>query len=162
MNALSRCRRIVSLVFHDPAIIAEAVALPLLLPLSFRFTGVPKTQAWLRNWAEVHVKNVHGKSPIGAGPDAVISSALRAQRVVKRTTGIGGSCLVRSLSLWAILRRRGVHSGLRVGMRRRGEKIEGHAWIEIEGIPMNENERVIRGYNVHDGPISFDRTTTTD
>jgi hypothetical protein len=150
------------MVFHDPALLAEALALPLLLPLSFRFTGVPKTQAWLRNWAEVHVKKVHSKNPIGAGPDAVISSALRAQRVVKRTTGIGGSCLVRSLSLWAILLRRGVHTALRVGMRRSGEKIEGHAWLEIEGIPVNENERVIRGYSIHDGPISFDRSTRTD
>lgn len=145
------------MVFHDPALIAEAVAFPLLLPLSFRFTGVPKTQAWLRNWADAH-----GKDPVDAVPDAVISSALRAQRVVKRATGIGGSCLVRSLALWAILRRRGVHTGLRVGMRRSGEKIDGHAWLEIEGVPVNENETVIRAYSVHDGPISFDRTTRID
>ncbi len=135
---------------------AEAVVFPLLLPLSFRFAGVQKTQAWLRDWAEVN-----RRKPIGAGTNAVTSSALRAQRVVKRTTGLGGSCLVRSLSLWAILRRRGVHAGLRIGMRRSGEKIEGHAWLEIEGIPVNEKPAVIQTYTVYDEPLSFDQMTRT-
>jgi transglutaminase superfamily protein len=155
-NTLSKCRGLCSMVFHDPAMIAEAMVFPLFLPLSFRFAGVQKTQAWLRNWAEGNCLQ-----PIGAEANAVTSSALRTQLIVKRTTGLGGSCLVRSLSLWVILRRRGVHASLRIGMRRSGEKVEGHAWLEIDGIPVNEKQAVIRTYTVFDGPISFDEMTRT-
>jgi len=136
--------------------LAEAAFLPPLLAVKFRVAGVPRTQAWLRKRAEVH-----GRTCVRSAPQLVLRDALFTQRAVKRATGIGGSCLVRSLSLWAILLRRGIHADLRIGVRRSGEAIQGHAWLEIEGIPVNEKGSVVRTYSVYDGPVSFDRMTKT-
>jgi hypothetical protein len=136
--------------------IMEAIAFSLLLPLSFRFIGVQKTQARLRKWTERY-----SRKPTGTDADTVISSALRAQRAVKRMTGLEGSCLVRSLSLWTMLLRRGVHTDLRIGMRRSSNTMEGHAWLEVEGSPVNEKPAVVGTYTVFEEPLSFDQMTRT-
>jgi hypothetical protein len=64
---------------------------------------------------------------------------------------MGGTCLVRSLTLWAILRRRGVESELRIGIRKMADVTEGHAWIELAGNPINEAPTVASTYVVFEG-----------
>jgi hypothetical protein len=76
--------------------------------------------------------------------------------MVKRATGLGGTCLARSLALWALLRRRGVDAELKVGYRRKDGKIEGHAWLERSGVPINESAAVVDTYVVTPGPVAFD------
>ena len=80
----------------------------------------------------------------------------RAQRMVGRNTGIEGTCLVRSLTLWAILLRFGLATDLRLGMRKRNGSMEGHAWLEYEGVPINESGDLIQSYDIYPNPVSFD------
>ncbi len=127
----------------------EALLLPGFIWLSFRGIGVPRTQSLLRRWAGV------GRARQLA-PGAVIHRAFRAQRIVKRNTGIGGNCLVRSLTLWTMLLRRGVPADLRVGFRRRDGAIQGHAWLEHGGAPVNEALSEARSYVPYDKPVTFD------
>jgi hypothetical protein len=63
---------------------------------------------------------------------------------------------VRSLSLWTLLLRRGLVTELRVGVRKRDGHIEGHAWIEYRGLPLNEDEKILQTYEVYERPVSFD------
>jgi Transglutaminase-like superfamily len=51
------------------------------------------------------------------------------------------TCLPRSLTLWWILRRRGVKAELRMGVRRDGERIVAHAWVVCHGTAIGEPER---------------------
>ncbi len=129
---------------------AEALLLPPLISTSFYFLGVARTQTWLRRWART------GSSPEPADAFAAIREARRAQWIVERSTGVGGSCLVRSLSLWTLLLRRGLATELRVGVRKRDGQIEGHAWIEYRGLPLNEEEKILQTYEVYEKPVSFD------
>ena len=80
--------------------------------------------------------------------------------MVKRATGLGGTCLSRSFALWALLRKRGVEAELVVGYRRgtgeRSGKIEGHAWLEFEGGPINEEPAVARTYTTSIDLKAFD------
>jgi len=129
---------------------AEALVLPALISACFKLFGVARTQAWLRRCARVGASLEPG--------DAVraVREARRAQQIVRRSTGMGGSCLVRSLSLWTMLLRRGLTTEIRVGLRRREGKIEGHAWIEYRGVPINEDEKIVQTYDVYERPVSFD------
>lgn len=52
------------------------------------------------------------------------------------------NCLTRSLYLWWLLRRRGVDSQLRIGVRLTGGALEGHAWVEHAGVPINDRNDV--------------------
>jgi hypothetical protein len=128
----------------------EALILPLAISAGFHLAGVPQTQGWLRRWTRI------GRRP--SAQDAVVNIRLacRAQQRVMRTTGILGPCLVRSLALWAMLLRRGLPVHLRVGFRKREGKIEGHAWVEHNGIPVNEDVDEARTFKVSDQPFSFD------
>jgi hypothetical protein len=87
----------------------------------------------------------------------VIARALHAQRIVRRTGGIEGTCLVRSLAVWALLRKRGIVTELRIGVRKREGAIEAHAWVEREGIPLNEQAGIVSQYQIYGEPVDFDR-----
>jgi hypothetical protein len=139
-----------SLTAANRSIIIEALVLPICITLAFRWFGVPRTQAMLRGWARAAKT---GKTP---EYDLGIRYARRAQRIVKRNTGIAGNCLVRSLTLWAILLRRGLPTDLRVGFRKRDGQIEGHAWVEHNNVPVNESIVEARTFVPYEQPVSFD------
>jgi hypothetical protein len=128
----------------------EALVLPGFIWLSFRTIGVPRTQALLRRWA--------GSGAVNRMADGLtaIRQARRAQRIIQRNTGIAGPCLVRSLTLWSMLLRRGVTTDLRVGFRRRDGAMQGHAWLEYADAPINEALNEARSYVPYDQPVTFD------
>jgi hypothetical protein len=129
--------------------IIEALLLPISISIGARAVGVPRVQATLRRWA-VHTK------PARSSAADLIRDARRAQRIAKMLTGIGGNCLVRSLTLWAILLRRGLSTDLRIGFRKRDDRIEGHAWLEHEGTPINEAISETLTYQPSDRPMNYD------
>ena len=133
----------------------QALLLPSLVSASFRLLGVPRTQAWLRRWA------APGKTVRG-NPHSGIALVQNAQRVVKRRLGIEGTCLTRSLTLWAMLLRRSIYADLRVGFRRSEGKLEGHAWVEFEGTVLNETEEVKQSYTAFRNPAAFDARQKPD
>ncbi|MEM7737225.1 MAG: lasso peptide biosynthesis B2 protein [Deinococcota bacterium] len=51
---------------------------------------------------------------------------------------LGANCLPRSLAIYVALRKRGVPAVFCSGMRRTGGKLEGHAWVEVNGIVLDE------------------------
>jgi hypothetical protein len=102
------------------------------------------------------VRRVPSASP---APAALIVAARQAQGIVLRHTGIGGTCLVRSLTLWALLLQSRLESEILVGLRKRDGKIEGHAWVEYGGHPINEDPGVIGTYTEFADALSFDRMT---
>jgi hypothetical protein len=128
----------------------EALLLPIAVSWGFHLVGVPRTQAWLRRWTAQRKRH----SEVATGD--VVAMAGRAQRRISRTTGILGPCLIRSLTLWTILTRRGVEVNLRVGFRKRDGKFEGHAWVERNESPLNETESEAKTYIVSEQPACFD------
>lgn len=56
------------------------------------------------------------------------------------------SCLDRSLVLWVLLRRHGYSSTLRIGARKEGTRFEAHAWVEVNGVVVNDAEDVGRRF----------------
>ena len=63
------------------------------------------------------------------------------------------SCLVKSLTLWWLLGRQGIGSELRVGVRKEGRNLEAHAWVEREGIALNEPEERHHHYAAFDAAL---------
>ena len=52
------------------------------------------------------------------------------------------TCLHRSLTLWWLLRRQGVASELRIGVRKEQGRFEAHAWVERGGVALNDGSDV--------------------
>lgn len=64
-------------------------------------------------------------------------------------------CLARSLALQWMLRRRGIASQLRVGVRRDGSRVSAHAWIECGGAPVNDALSIASQYAVFSDPLQL-------
>jgi hypothetical protein len=147
---LRQLRTFFGLCPDDRAIVAETLCLPLAIRLGFAFAGVPRTRRALDRWAESRAVPVQD-------PLAVVRSAVRLQSIVNRTTHSGGTCLVRSLTLRGILKRRGLDAQLRIGVRKSAAAMEGHAWLEISGAPINEDPAVTSTYVVFAGASELER-----
>ncbi len=59
--------------------------------------------------------------------------------------GPAGTCLTRSLVLRGLLRRQGIDATLRMGVRK-DDSVEGHAWVEVDGQPVNDSADVGERY----------------
>ncbi len=62
------------------------------------------------------------------------------------------TCLVRALTLWILLRRRGVETVLKVGVYRHREGLMAHAWLEAGDRPIAEAAE-IAGHTVFREPL---------
>jgi hypothetical protein len=64
------------------------------------------------------------------------------------------SCLAKSLTLWWLLGRQGITSNLRIGIRKENEKFAAHAWVERDGVALNEPEEHHHHYAAFDKAFS--------
>lgn len=108
--------------------------------LALRLLGLARLQAWIANAAP------HGL--------ALSASEIRdlgqLVNTAARHSPFACTCLTRSLVLAWLLRRRGVDSELRIGVRFTGGALQAHAWVEHAGIPINDKPDVARDFAAFD------------
>jgi len=63
----------------------------------------------------------------------------RISRAVARRWPLNALCLQRSLALLWLLRRNGISAELRIGVQKPEGKLLAHAWVEVEGKPVNDS-----------------------
>jgi len=85
-----------------------------------------------------------------AAPTSAVDESARVRRTVELVDsasrfGPGGTCLTRSLVLRGLLRRQGIESTVRMGVRKE-HAVEGHAWVEVAGHPINDTPDVHERY----------------
>jgi uncharacterized lipoprotein YmbA len=149
ISSIRKLRVFLSLDTTWRLLLIETLSLSVATKIGFRIIGVPRTQHLLRRWA------MAGNNAVADGP-VQVHTVLRAQRMVNRTTDVAENCLVRSLTLWAMLLRRGLSPDLRVGFRKRDGQIQGHAWVEFEGVPINETEAEAATFATNPDAASYD------
>lgn len=123
----------------------------LLLPmasLALRLAGFRRLQAVLVRLSPV--------APKFSREPAAERAALTARIVgAAARHGLGRpNCLRQSLVLWWLLRRQGISAELRIGVRKTGQVLEAHAWVEHEGAPINEEEDLHEYYAPLEGPLA--------
>ena len=71
-------------------------------------------------------------------------------RIVDATaTLLHTRCLSRSMVLWHLLRRRSTAAEIRLGVSKSAEgKLAAHAWVELNGMPLNDNTGVLMRFAV--------------
>ena len=81
--------------------------------------------------------------PPGSGR---IAETTQTVELASKHTVVGNTCLHRSMALWWLLGRRGVDSSLRFGVRKDGDHLNAHAWVEHQGIVVNDQPTVGKDY----------------
>lgn len=72
-----------------------------------------------------------------------------AQKMLKAASRHGvarGNCLSKSIVLCHLLQRCGLPAMLRVGGRKEGPKFAAHAWVELDGIVMDDPESLHKDF----------------
>jgi hypothetical protein len=78
-----------------------------------------------------------------------------AVNIAARHSPFPSTCLTRSTLLQWMLNRQGVDSDLRIGVKLIGGKLEAHAWVEHDGVPINDKATVTADFAPFDQPISI-------
>jgi hypothetical protein len=66
------------------------------------------------------------------------------------------SCLDRSVFLWFVLRFHDIDGDLRIGIVPNADAIDGHAWVELDHVVLNDTQDIADHFAVFDGdPIGL-------
>jgi hypothetical protein len=117
----------------------RAFALLPLISLSLRARGFRATQFTLQKYVS-RSRAVPAAETLSMDKERAARVALSARMVRSATYRSFGyaTCLEKSLALWWLLGRQGIPSTVRIGTRKTGGKFEAHAWVECNGVPLNE------------------------
>ena len=110
--------------------------------------GFRKTQASLQKHLSSPKNASRTFAPGGADP------TVRMVRAAVRHSIGHPTCLEESLALWWLLGCRGISSELRIGVRKHDERFEAHAWVECEGMAVNEPLALHEHYAAFDEELS--------
>lgn len=97
--------------------------------LGLRVLGLARFQVWLLKGS--------AQSPLSL-TFPVIKALGEAVNIAARHSPFPATCLTRSLLLGWLLWRRGVQSQLRIGVRLTEGALDAHAWVEYNGMPVND------------------------
>ncbi|HUF47559.1 MAG TPA: lasso peptide biosynthesis B2 protein [Vicinamibacterales bacterium] len=138
-SSQSRWRRLLRLPAADRWQAVQAVFWLWAVAVAMRVAGVRRVHDWLARRSE---------SRTGAPADGQ-AVAVRLARLVDTAArhGLPGhTCLKRSLVLWYLCRRRGVPVAVVLGARPTAAGLEAHAWVEHDGVVINDEGSVQRDY----------------
>ena len=118
-------------------------------------------EAWTWTWASLLVLHTLGLSRAlrlwpAAAPERANAKPPRAApwiRAAARNTPGADTCLVRSLALLGVLRRHGIAAQLRIGVGDTQPRLAAHAWVEVDGVPVNDSADVAERYAPFAGPL---------
>ncbi len=138
---LEKLRRFSALEPPAQKLFLQALALLPVISLSLRWQGFRATQEALQRL--LTTRPPEQNLEVGSGQVALFAHMVHA---ADRHGLIHPSCLAKSLTLWWLLGRQGITSRLRIGIRKQNGQLEAHAWVEREGIALNEPEEHHRHY----------------
>jgi hypothetical protein len=153
MREFSSARRLAGLV-RRPREAGLLVIASTLLPLcwvTLRVGGLARLCTWIGR-------------PLSRGAACALADVPSWTLAVSRAaryTPFPVTCLTRSLLLAGVLRRGGVDARLRIGVRCHEAALEAHAWVELQGVPLNESAETTAQFSVFDQPLplgAFGRT----
>ena len=73
--------------------------------------------------------------------------------MASRYSPFPSSCLTRSLALVRMLKKDGIESQLRIGVRIAGTALDAHAWVEYAGMPVNDTADVAHRFAAFPDPL---------
>jgi len=144
----ARLRRFSALPGPARRLFLRAAAMLPFVSLSLHFRGFLKTKAFL-------------EKRLSAGPRPArpcdANGAELTVRMVRAAVQHGvahPTCLQESLVLWWLLGHQGIACDLRVGVRKKSEKLEAHAWVERDGVALNEPQALHEHYAAFDAALA--------
>jgi hypothetical protein len=136
MSAINNWRKLKSLSWSELMLLIQALLLLPLVAFGIKCFGFRRFYGSIAN---LNRRKDKGQEREG------IKSARAIAKLVEIASRHGlykPNCLQKSLLLWWLLQRRSIESELRIGVRKKGEILEAHAWVEYQGCVLNDRSDV--------------------
>jgi hypothetical protein len=108
-----------------------------------RVRGYNNTREWLQDRLDRQATLPHEKQETAAR----VEWTCRMVRAAERYSLLQITCLQESLLLWYLLQTQGIAAAIRIGVRKPEGKFEAHAWVERDGIALNQKDEQHRHYH---------------
>ncbi len=135
------------LSWEERSLFLQALILLPFVALSVQLWGMRRTQSLLAQLSQ------QTRSVQSAVLLPKVEKTARMVRIAARYSVLWTNCLKKSLVLWFLLRRQGIESELRIGVRRDQGEFQAHAWVEYEGIVLNDTQNVRQKFVMFERPI---------
>jgi hypothetical protein len=136
--------RLRALTLQDQLALACAYAWLALFWLALRWVGFVRLDRLLEG-------REHGAACV---PPSEVARLAHIIRMASNRSGRWATCLTRSMLLRWWLRRRGMVTQLCIGVRLAHGVLDAHAWVEHEGVPVNDSRAVVDQYERFAGSVS--------
>lgn len=135
---MRKLRKYLALTPPGRAIVLRSLFLLPVVAVLLRSRGLWHTRAWLACLG-----------PFAAGDATALVPSEIAKLVAASASTLHIPCLPRSLVLWHFLRDRGGSAEIRLGVAKLDDgRLSAHAWVEFDGLPLNENLDLFERYAV--------------
>jgi hypothetical protein len=91
-----------------------------------------------------------GASLLETAPHEEEARLLELFRLAETNHVLRFTCLARSIALKRFLERHGIASRLRIGVRKEGAALDGHAWLERAEVVLNDHATRVKRYHAFD------------
>ncbi|NQT17918.1 MAG: lasso peptide biosynthesis B2 protein [Planctomycetes bacterium] len=138
-SAINLGRRFWRLSWRERWLALQAALLLPVVTIELKTLGIRRYRRVLKSGVSAKESE---RQPVDADR---LSRARLAARIVRRCGSYlfrGGGCLQESITVWRLLRRQGIHSDLRIGVRRSEGRFEAHAWVEHAGVVISDTQDV--------------------
>lgn len=132
----------------DRTLLLQALVLLPVVAISLKLWGLQQTQTVLAQLLPVREIPIQSSNQIPQ-----VWTTTRMVRTAARYNGVWANCLKKSLVLWWLLRRQGISSELRIGVQRLEGKFSAHAWVECDGVVLNDRPDVRQQFAMFERPI---------
>jgi hypothetical protein len=139
-----RWRKLRHLSWSERALFLQALWLLPLTALAVRCVGFKRWHSILASL--VPPEETPAKKCLDSSQLPEAKATARLMRAAAQHGLYPANCLEQSLALWWLLRRRGIESHLRIGVRKAARQLEGHAWVEVAGAALDEPQDSQRAY----------------
>lgn len=145
----------------DRWLLLQSFLLLFLVAISLNFWGFKRTQAFFKLKKPGFCDNVGNNSETwekkpGFSTSKIIKTARMVQLAAKYCQP-WANCLKTSLVLWGLLRRQGIESELRIGVKKDEGNFAAHAWVEWQGFVLNDTQNVRDRFAMFDGAIEVNK-----
>ena len=131
---------------HERLLLLEATTSLFAVWISVQVSGYAKTRSMLarrsRTWFVGTVRSGGDKSI-----EETIAEVARAVAISSHYAPFSATCLHRTLTLWWMLRRRGIDSVVRIGAAQTEQGMAAHAWLERGGFVLNDDADIGRRFS---------------
>ena len=116
-----------------------------LLPLTafaLHLSGFKKTKTLLTRFIPIHAEHTISD----AEQLKIAGRVARMVDIAANHSFYSANCLKKALVIWWILKREGISTELKIGVMKEKEDLHAHAWIEINGNVLIDDENTIQNF----------------